>query len=380
MNMLSDLKIPFHPLADIFPLISGDEFDALRDDIAAHGVREPVVLFEGAILDGRNRYRASLAAGVDCPMTEYRGDDAAAFVVSLNIHRRHLTESQRAMAAAKLANMPAHRPVKSANLPTSEPVLPTFEPEAPKPAPVPQAEAARLLNVSERSLRTAKKVQDTAPQEVVAAVQTGHISVSLAAQVAELPEEVQAEVAAAEPEAMKEAAREAVKNVRGTQGTGNDEWYTPQHLIEKARATLGAFDVDPASNDVAQAKVQAAQYFTAETDGLSQEWHGRVWLNPPYSQPLIGQFMAKLCEEYTAGRCIAAVALTHNYTDTRWFQDTARHASAICFTRGRVKFYSPTGEIAAPTQGQAFFYFGDDVAGFAREFGEVGFVVEVKHG
>lgn len=383
MNAPVAIAIPFHPLADIFPLITGAEFEALRDDIAAHGVREPVILFEGAILDGRNRYRASQAAGVDCPMTEYRGDDAAAFVVSLNIHRRHLTESQRAMAAAKLANL-AHggnrRVEQAANLPLESPSLPTFEPDAPKPAPVPQAEAARLLNVSERSLRTAKKVQDTAPQEVVAAVQTGHISVSLAAQVAELPEEVQAEVAAAEPEAMKEAAREAVKNVRGTQGTGNDEWYTPQHLIEKARATLGEFDVDPASNDVAQAKVQASRYFTAETDGLAQEWHGRVWLNPPYSQPLIGQFMAKLCEEYTAGRCTAAVALTHNYTDTRWFQDTARHASAICFTRGRVKFYSPTGDIAAPTQGQAFFYFGDDVSGFAREFGEVGFVVEVKHG
>lgn len=383
MNAPVAISIPFHPLADIFPLITGAEFEALRDDIAAHGVREPVILFEGAILDGRNRYRASQAAGVDCPMTEYRGDDAAAFVVSLNIHRRHLTESQRAMAAAKLANL-AHggnrRVEQVANLQLEAPSLPTFEPEAPKAAPVSQSEAARLLNVSPRTVATAKKVQDTAPQEVVAAVQTGHISVSLAAQVAELPEEVQAEVAAAEPEAMKEAAREAVKNVRGTQGTGNDEWYTPQHLIEKARAALGAFDVDPASNDVAQAKVQAAQYFTAETDGLSQEWHGRVWLNPPYSQPLIGQFMAKLCEEYTAGRCTAAVALTHNYTDTRWFQDTARHASAICFTRGRVKFYSPTGEIAAPTQGQAFFYFGNDVDGFAREFSEVGFVVEVKHG
>ena len=366
--------IPFHPLADIFPLIDGLEFDALRDDIAAHGVREPIVLFDGAILDGRNRYRAARAAGVDCPMTEYRGDDAAAFVVSLNIHRRHLTESQRAMAASKLANMPAHRPNKPENLPTS-----LFD-EPAKPAPVSQADAAKLLNVSDRSLRTAKKVQEEAPAEIVKAVETGRMSVSLAAQVAELPDEVQAQVAAVPPEEMKEAAREAVKNVRGTQGTGNDEWYTPQELIERARKVLGGFDVDPASNDMAQGKVQAKVYFTAESNGLAQEWNGTVWLNPPYSQPLIGQFIEKLVEEIEAGRCTGAVVLTHNYTDTRWFQTAARAADAICFTRGRVKFYSPSGAIASPTQGQAFFYFGKDVAGFAAEFAEVGFVVEVRHG
>lgn len=365
-------QIPYHPLADIFPLIDGQEFSALRDDIAAHGVREPVVLFEGAILDGRNRYRAAQAAGVDCPMTEYSGDDAAAFVVSLNIHRRHLTESQRAMAAAKLANLKHggdRKRDQAENLP--------LEPQS---RPVSQSDAARLLNVSDRSIRTAKKVQEVAPQEVAKAVETGHISVSLAAQVAELPEDVQAEVASTEPEQMKEAAREAVKNVRGTQGTGNDEWYTPQDLIERARRVLGSFDLDPASNDMAQEKVQAGTYYTAETNGLDHEWHGNVWLNPPYSQPLIGQFIEKLVEEVEAGRCTGAVMLTHNYTDTRWFQTAARAADAICFTRGRVKFYSPSGAIAAPTQGQAFFYFGNDVAGFAAEFAEVGFVVEVRHG
>ena len=184
----------------------------------------------------------------------------------------------------------------------------------------------------------------------------------------------------------KKAAKKADKvgadspdNVRGTQGTGDNEWYTPQEHIERARRVMGAFDVDPASNPIAQEKIGAGQFFTEETNGLAQEWNGRIWLNPPYAQPLIGQFMSKLCEEYEAGRCTEAVALTHNYTDTRWFQDTARAASAICFTRGRIKFYSPSGDIAAPTQGQAFFYFGPNVDAFAAEFSEVGFVVEVRH-
>jgi phage N-6-adenine-methyltransferase len=169
------------------------------------------------------------------------------------------------------------------------------------------------------------------------------------------------------------------KKVRGTQGTGDNEWYTPQEHVERARRVMGAFDVDPASNPIAQEKIGAGQFYTEETNGLAQEWNGRIWLNPPYAQPLIGQFMSKLCEEYEAGRCTEAVALTHNYTDTRWFQDTARAASAICFTRGRIKFYSPSGDIAAPTQGQAFFYFGPNVDAFASEFSAVGFVVEVRH-
>ena len=379
MNMLSDLKIPFHPLADIFPLISGAEFDALRDDIAAHGVREPVVLFEGAILDGRNRYRASKAAGVDCPMTEYRGDDAAAFVVSLNIHRRHLTESQRAMAAAKLANL-AHgqrADRRDANLHVS-PSLPLCDDEArdKQVQAVTRSEAARLLNVSQRTVATAKKVQDSAPQEVVAAVEAGHISVSLAAQVAELPDDVQAEVAAAEPEAMREAAREAVKKVHVSNNSGNNEWYTPPTFIEAAREVLGGFDLDPASSEVANATVKASRIFTAEDDGLAQEWPiGSIWMNPPYAQPLMGQFAERFSAEIRRGS--TGIVLVNNATETAWFQTMSAVCSAICFPKARIRFLDPAGNATGtPLQGQAILYFGADRAGFADVFRQFGLVVQ----
>lgn len=164
------------------------------------------------------------------------------------------------------------------------------------------------------------------------------------------------------------------KHVRGTFGTGENEWYTPDEFLVAARDVLGKIDIDPASSEAAQAKVRASRYFTAADDGLTQEWHGRVWLNPPYAQPFIAQFVGKLIEEIGAGRTTAAIMLTHNYTDTDWFQRAAHGADAICFTRGRVKFYNETA-VAAPTQGQAFFYFGDDVAAFAKRFRSVGFVV-----
>jgi ParB family chromosome partitioning protein len=161
---------------------------------------------------------------------------------------------------------------------------------------------------------------------------------------------------------------------KGASGTGENEWFTPAQYIDLARAVMGGIDLDPATSTLAQETIKAAQYFTRQTDGLKQEWHGRVWLNPPYSQPLIAEFIAKLVAERIAGRITAAIALTHNYTDTAWFHEIAGTADAICFTRGRVKFYDGD-KIAAPTQGQAFAYFGDDVGAFATLFASVGFIV-----
>jgi phage N-6-adenine-methyltransferase len=166
------------------------------------------------------------------------------------------------------------------------------------------------------------------------------------------------------------------KHVRGTFGTGQNEWYTPDEYLELARAALGGFDLDPASSDAAQEKVRAAEYFTEADNGLTKEWHGRVWLNPPYAQPHIADFVSKMVAERRAARVTAGIMLTHNYTDTTWFHEAAGLADAICFTRGRVRFYDASGVIAAPTQGQAFFYFGDDVAGFATAFAKVGFIVQ----
>jgi phage N-6-adenine-methyltransferase len=174
------------------------------------------------------------------------------------------------------------------------------------------------------------------------------------------------------------ALLEAV-DVRGTKGTGENEWFTPAEYIERARKVLGEIDLDPASHPDAQRVVQAKQFITKheheELGGLGCEWAGNIWLNPPYAQPLIDKFATKMAEEWRSGRISAAIMLTHNYTDTAWFHRLAEAADAICFTRGRIKFYEPDGSVAAPTQGQAFFYFGAFVKLFAQEFASTGFVV-----
>lgn len=354
--------VRWHPYADIFPWIDGPAFKELVEDVRQNGVLEPIVFLDGAILDGRNRYMAAREAGVEYPRVEYTGDDPLGFVISRNLKRRHLSESQRAMVAAKLAKMPAHRPAddNSANLRTSD--------------------AAAMLNVSERSVETARKVEREGAPELIEAVETGEASVSAAALVATLPKDEQAEIASMGGRAVAEAAREIRegKHVRGTFGTGENEWYTPGQHIELARQVLGTIELDPASSHVANQTVKAERFFSQETNGLEKEWAGNVWLNPPYAQPAIAQFADKMVAEWQSGRVTAAIVLTHNYTDTAWFQTLARAAAAICFTRGRVRFVSPAGELAAPTQGQAFFYFGPETDIFADVFGQIGFVAEVR--
>src|SRR4051812_10366915 len=105
-------ELLIHPYANVFPLLQGAEFDAFADDIAKHGLREPIVLYEKKMLDGRNRHRACLVRKVEPRFVEFTGDDPLAFVISANLQRRHLDTSQRAMVADAIATLPQGRPVE----------------------------------------------------------------------------------------------------------------------------------------------------------------------------------------------------------------------------------------------------------------------------
>lgn len=166
--------------------------------------------------------------------------------------------------------------------------------------------------------------------------------------------------------------------IRGTEGTGEFERYTPAEYIAAVRRVLGDIDLDPATSKQAQETVDAANFLTEKDDGLACEWHGRVFLNPPYHRELAPKFIAKLVEEYEAGRTTAAIVLTNNCTDTEWFLVAAHACASICFTNGRIKFTEPSGKEVLPTQGQAFFYFGDDVDSFESEFCGIGFCARLS--
>lgn len=94
--------LQFHPVAAIFPLMTGAEFEELVEDIRAHGLISPIVLHEGKVLDGRNRYRACLTAKIEPRFTPFTGTDPLAFVISVNMRRRHLTRAQKREVIAEL--------------------------------------------------------------------------------------------------------------------------------------------------------------------------------------------------------------------------------------------------------------------------------------
>lgn len=96
-----------HPLCTLFPRMSGDDFAALRDDIVANGQREPIILHDGMILDGGNRYRACVDAGIEPQFMKFGGGDVVSFVLSANLHRRHLTRGQHAAIVASVTNWAA---------------------------------------------------------------------------------------------------------------------------------------------------------------------------------------------------------------------------------------------------------------------------------
>lgn len=166
-----------HPISEIFPDIAGKEFDELVEDIRKHGQKQPLEMYQGKILDGRNRWRACQALGIKPKTKDYKGNDPVGHVISLNLTRRHLSESQRAMIADKLSTL-GHggaRRSASANL--------RLETTATK--------AASALNVSPRSVDNAHKVHEKGTKALQKAVERDEIAVSTAAVLADAPAEIQ---------------------------------------------------------------------------------------------------------------------------------------------------------------------------------------------
>jgi N6-adenosine-specific RNA methylase IME4 len=158
------MKLKDHEIAAIFPLLSETEMEGLARDIKENGLREPITLYEGKILDGRNRYRACVVAGVEPGTKEFRGDSPVAFVISANLKRRHLTESQKAAVAQDVLPLleKEAKERRNANLKRGD--------GKPVKEIIPERErgesrdhAAKLLGVNPRYVSDAKKINEQKP-------------------------------------------------------------------------------------------------------------------------------------------------------------------------------------------------------------------------
>ena len=152
--------------------------------------------------------------------------------------------------------------------------------------------------------------------------------------------------------------------------SGENEWYTPECYIESAKKVMGNIDLDPASSEIANQTVKANLFYSQEEDGLSKEWFGNVWMNPPYSQPLIFQFITKLVE---SNKINQAIVLVNNGTETQWGQLLLSNSNAVCFHQSRIRFIDKYGNLGqAPLQGQMICYIGSEVNNFINEFNQYG--------
>lgn len=190
-------QLKFHPVSEIFPSMPPAEFDALVADITANGLREPIHVMGNSVVDGRHRYRACLQAGVEPQFVVVPdGTDLNALVISLNLRRRHLDESQRAMVAARLANLPVGSNQHAQICAPS------------------QDSAAEMLNVSRRTVQHARAVLEHGAPELATAVDSGVIAVSSAAALSRLTVDAQQAVLSRTPQEIRAIAQDVGNRIQ----------------------------------------------------------------------------------------------------------------------------------------------------------------------
>jgi hypothetical protein len=170
-DALADVKV--HPAAELFPLMEGEQFDELVEDIRQHGLREPIAFTpDHELLDGRNRYRACKKLDAE-PQWKTVEEEPWAYVISTNMRRRHLTNNQRKMIGARLAERMRGRPRKKpAKAGLSE------------PAPLSHEQAAELLNVTVDGIERARTVVTRGTKALQMAVDEDRVTIGKAQKIA----------------------------------------------------------------------------------------------------------------------------------------------------------------------------------------------------
>ena len=156
----------------------------------------------------------------------------------------------------------------------------------------------------------------------------------------------------------------------------SNSWYTPPIYIESARAVMGSIDLDPFSSSKANETVKASYYLDEKDDAFTSEWDGKhVWMNPPYGVGIMSKAIDRFVE--MRSNFDEAIVLVNNATETKWFKKLLDISSGICLVNKRIAFLSPDNKnVSGNTRGQVFFYVGDNLASFAKEFKQYGTILK----
>lgn len=155
------------------------------------------------------------------------------------------------------------------------------------------------------------------------------------------------------------------------QTSGETEWYTPQPIIEAARATMGGIDLDPASSRTANKRVRAKSHIDEFRDGLTFNWYGKVWLNHPFGRIANSLWIVKLEFEFTQKKTTQACCITYACTSEKWFQPLLKRPQ--CFLFPRTNYILPDGSVKhGVTKGSVVTYYGANLDNFAKHFSSLG--------
>ena len=365
----------------LIPPLTYEEKKMLEESILSEGCRDAIVVWNDTIIDGHNRYEICKKHGIpfETLNREFESrNEVIEWIIKNQFGRRNLPMHERARLALRLKPVIAEKAREKQHSGINQYTNSLPQNSAKPSIPIEtRDEIAKAAGVSHDTIAKVEKIEEAAPAPVVQASRKGDISVNTAYQVTKMKPEEQHEIAERieQGERPKEVITEVKNRPHVANNSGNNEWYTPAEYIEAAREAMGSIDTDPASNDIANKIVKAEKYYTIETNGLAHDWHGNVWMNPPYSSDLITKFIEKLKEQRRNYE--QAIILVNNATETQWFYEIVKIASAVCFPKSRVKFYMPDGKTGAPLQGQAVLYVGNNTEKFISAFGGIGWTAKI---
>lgn len=365
------LKIDFE-FRDLIPPLTAEEYSGLEESILRDGCRDALVVWGETIVDGHNRYEICKKHDLPYQIVQKEFDDRDSvklWMMRNQLSRRNLSDFQRIEIVRKCEDAVKAKARERMTAGVANPV--EIFPEGKRA----RDELGEMAGVSGKTYERAVAVMETAPAQIIEATRKNGLTINSAYQVTKMEPEEQEEIALRieNGEIPREVVHEVQKRPHVSYNSGNNEWYTPSDIIEMARSVMGSIDLDPASSIEANNVVKATRIFDIVINGLEQEWSGNVWLNPPYGTESVGKFVDKLLEELP--NIQQAIVLVNNATETEWFGKLVEFTKAMCFPKGRIRYWVPGEKTGSPLQGQALFYYGDNRDKFIEVFREKGWCV-----
>lgn len=329
--------------------LNPDRVREISASIEKLGLLQPIIVREEPegyrLIAGRHRLAA--VERLEWPFVDaflFKGDEVEQRLaeISENLHRSDLTALERDEQVAEWIRLTEARDASQTE---------THRKAGQQPGGI--NGAARTLDLSKADAHRAMKVASLSTEAKEAARDAG-LDNNRTALLAAAKEK--------EPEKQVEAVRRHAMQVMTS--SESSEWYSPPHIVEIVTKFLGAIDLDPCWHP--DSPVSASTTFVEADNGLSREWRGKVYLNPPYGREIDG-WIEKLVAEYERGNVTEAIALLKVSTDTSWF--SRLDAFPRCFVTGRLAFGGAKNSAPFPS---AIVYLGPRVETFAWTFASLG--------